>query len=248
MIKAFTLIELVFVIVIIGILSTQISPSFEVNTLTEAANQLVLHIRYTQHLAMSDNKFDAKKPTWFKERWQIQFKQSIYDNQIDKNSIDIWAYTIYSDSFNRDANPNISDTIASEPLNPVVKRVNGSYKQGKYLSGGFKGIINGDHNGRNKKLALQETYGIQTVQFTSSCSYYGSRRIIFDAIGRPYYNYKKDSASMASNPYKNMMLLKSQCTISLCKKLNASMKCDFTDKNSYINIAIEPETGYTHIL
>jgi type II secretory pathway pseudopilin PulG len=248
MTKAFTLLELIFIIVIVGVLSTFITSSFQQNTLQEAANQLLSHIRYTQYLALNDNKFNSRKPTWFKERWQIQFKQAMYDNQIDKNSIDIWAYTIYSDTSNHDANPNISDIIASDPLNPVVKKANGGYKMGTYLSGGFKGIINGNHKGRNKKLALQETYGVQAVKFSSSCSYYGSKRVIFDAVGRPYYNYKKDSASMVSNPFSNMKLIKSRCIISLCLEKDAANKCDFSDKSSFIQLAVEAETGYTHIL
>ena len=56
--KAFSLIELIFVIVIIGILSSVLVPRFDRPTLIEAAHQIISHIRYTQHLAMVDNKFD----------------------------------------------------------------------------------------------------------------------------------------------------------------------------------------------
>ena len=56
--KAFTMLELVFVIVIVGILSYFVSSSFQRNPLREAADQVVSHIRYTQHLAMIDDKFD----------------------------------------------------------------------------------------------------------------------------------------------------------------------------------------------
>ena len=47
---AFTMIELVFVIVIAGILSAMIASSFDGNNLRQAADQIVSHIRYTQHL------------------------------------------------------------------------------------------------------------------------------------------------------------------------------------------------------
>jgi prepilin-type N-terminal cleavage/methylation domain-containing protein len=231
--KAMTLIELVLVIAIVGILSAVIAPSFQRDSLQEAANQVISHIRYTQHLAMIDNKFNPQDSTWFKDRWQIQFVKAV-------DGEDVWAYTIYSDTLNHNKNPNIGDTIASDPLNPVRKSATGSYLSGLFLSGGFNGTIGLTHNGRNKSMALQETFGIQDVVFSNSCSYYNSKRILFDTLGRPYYNYKGDSVSTSANPYKDMRILRAQCTISLC----LNNPCD----SEKIDIAIEPETGYTHIL
>ena len=63
--KAFTMLELVFVIVIIGILAVVAMPSFQRDTLQEAGNQIISHIRYTQHLAMMDDKFNPADATWF---------------------------------------------------------------------------------------------------------------------------------------------------------------------------------------
>ncbi|WP_024955159.1 pilus assembly FimT family protein [Sulfurospirillum arcachonense] len=70
---AFTMLELVFVIVIVGILSVMIAPSFNNNNARKAADQIISHIRYTQHLAMMDNKFDPAVGTWFQQRWYIEF-------------------------------------------------------------------------------------------------------------------------------------------------------------------------------
>lgn len=71
--KAFTMLELVFVIVVIGILAAAIIPSTRTNPVAEAAIKLISNIRYTQHLAMVDDKFDATDDTWVKKRWQIVF-------------------------------------------------------------------------------------------------------------------------------------------------------------------------------
>ena len=71
--KAFTMIELVFVIVVIGILAAIIIPSTRTNPVQEAAIDLVSKIRYTQHLAMVDDKYDRANANWFKENWQIEF-------------------------------------------------------------------------------------------------------------------------------------------------------------------------------
>ena len=59
--KAFTMLELVFVIVVSGILAATFIPRFDRDNLQEAADQVISHIRYTQHLAMVDDKFLADK-------------------------------------------------------------------------------------------------------------------------------------------------------------------------------------------
>ncbi|WP_300367295.1 prepilin-type N-terminal cleavage/methylation domain-containing protein, partial [Hydrogenimonas sp.] len=50
--NAFTMLELIIVIVVVGILSAIMIPRFSDDKLREAADQIMSHIRYTQHLAM----------------------------------------------------------------------------------------------------------------------------------------------------------------------------------------------------
>ena len=69
--KAFTLLELVFVLVVIGILAAFMIPSTRTNPAVDAAIQLESHIRYTQHLAMIDDKFDANNTRWYRNLWKI---------------------------------------------------------------------------------------------------------------------------------------------------------------------------------
>jgi Tfp pilus assembly protein FimT len=84
---AFTMLELVFVIIVIGILAVLAMPSFNSNPLQKAAEQVAGHIRYTQHLAMVDDKFDPNDQLWFRENWQIEFVST---------ASNVW-YKIYSD-------------------------------------------------------------------------------------------------------------------------------------------------------
>lgn len=139
--KAFTLIELVLVIVIVGILSTQISPNFNRDGLQEAANQIVSHIRYTQHLAMMDNKFDPRVQNWFRKRWQLLF---------DNPSGSIWGYSIYSESGNN----------AIMNANEIAKNPLGS---GKMLTA-FSTTV-ADYT---KNLLISDAYDITNVTLTGT--------------------------------------------------------------------------------
>ncbi len=158
--KAFTMIELVFVIVVIGILAAVIIPNTRTNPLYEAATQLVSHIRYTQHLAMVDDKFDSTDSYWYKGRWQIIFTDSKT------------KYSIYSDGSSGasyDGNSNIGE-MAVDPSN-----------KSKVLSPGSNGYTADSR--ANNKLDLKNSYGIDTVTMTGGCS--GDSRISFDHLGRP---------------------------------------------------------------
>lgn len=75
---AFTMLELVFVIIVIGILAVLAMPNFNRHPLQEAAEQLANHIRYTQHLAMVDDKFDPADANWWKRKWQLKITGTSY--------------------------------------------------------------------------------------------------------------------------------------------------------------------------
>ena len=76
--KAFTLIELIMIIVVVGILAVAVIPRVDRDTLVEATNQVASHVRYTQHLAMLDDKYDPKDPNWYRNRWKITFNNNSY--------------------------------------------------------------------------------------------------------------------------------------------------------------------------
>jgi len=84
--KAFTMMELVIVIVIIGILAAFVMPRMSSNKTAEAAVKLLSDIRYTQHLAMVDDKYDAANPTWYENIWQMRFIGNTYSIVSDNNT------------------------------------------------------------------------------------------------------------------------------------------------------------------
>lgn len=189
---AFTMLELVMVIVVVGILAAAIVPRFDRNNLQEAADRVISDIRYTQHLAMIDEKFNANDPEWFKKRWQIQFSNSpASDNQ--------WAYTVFSESHGT------IDGITQ--VNDIAKNTN---DPNRYLTGGVDAIPYDDDNS-TKKLNLGNAYGIKNVIFTNCDN--SVKAIAFDYMGRPM----DGNISNSSRLYQKANLLTSQCQIALCK-------------------------------
>lgn len=100
--RAFTMLELIFVIVVVGILSFMAASSFQRNTVQEATDQLLSHIRYTQHLAMMDDKFNAGIANWYRNQWHLDI---VVDNTL-------WVYSVLS--------ANNPGTYAKDPQNPSV--------------------------------------------------------------------------------------------------------------------------------
>jgi len=202
--KAFTLLELVFVIVVIGILAATVLSRSDNTRVQEAAIQVVSHIRYAQHLAMIDDHFDtvhvnnANNANWFRARWQIFFQ---VDNLGNQNQV----YLIYSDK-DFDGNLAANGEIAIDPLS------------GRQMTG------NTGWNNSISSMNLTRTYGIIARAFTGGCA--NSAKIVFDHLGRPHIN---DNTAYGS-------LMNTQCQMT------------FMGNDGNVTIAIEPETGYVHIL
>ena len=70
---AFTMIELVLVIVVLGILAALAMPRLDRDLQQEAADTILSNIRYTQHLALTDDKHRFNDPTWQRDFWKISF-------------------------------------------------------------------------------------------------------------------------------------------------------------------------------
>ena len=190
--SAFTLLELIFVIVVIGILSAIFIPKFSSNKLSQAANQVISHIRYTQHLAMMDDKFNPVDSTWYKSRWQLLFGQSSAGTL---NTGGYYAYSIFSDAGTKSGNPDPKE-IAKNPLN-----------SSKVLSGGFSNTLDWENTQATEEMNIGYKYGIDNVT-QSGCS---AKRISFDHLGRPLKGNSSSWTSSISG------VLTTKCTITLHK-------------------------------
>lgn len=220
--KAFTMIELIFIIVVVGILAAVAIPQINRNSLVEAADQVVSHIRYTQQLAMNDDKFDPNDPNWFKKLWRIQFS---YSNAA--GAAKGWTYNVYFDK-TASGNPNGSgdftnSDFAEDPQNP-----------NKFLTAGFQNQpINRVKEKLNPKLNLTKTYDIKEVKFTN-CGDGKNRTVVFDSYGRPMGQVAGTAEGSGSTTLYDKMFV-DPCVIRL-----------MNNAGEYADITVQPETGYVN--
>jgi prepilin-type N-terminal cleavage/methylation domain-containing protein len=212
--KAFTMIELVFVVIIIGIMSAVLAPRADNNSLQQATNQIISHIRYTQHLALTDDKFSNTKQFYFRGRWQIIFMRTKSE----------WGYAVFSDKFihgKYNGKPQSKSEVARDPEN-----VN------NYLTSGYGGSTALGRNGNNisKKLNLTKKFGITNVKFTKGCKG-ASKRVSFDNIGRPF---KKNPSSQIS-AYEKERLITNQCQIVLTGNNNNTTTIAIEPETGYVH-------------
>lgn len=178
--KAFTLIELVFVVIVLGILTFALWPKKQPTQALEAARQIVAHIRYTQHLALNDDKFATHTDTdgtkekiakdWYKRMWRITFSNTAAVPGCRNGG---WRYAVYqniSRGLSDRGQPNGANEAASNPA-----------QAGKVLSACYSGLS----TNTSDELNLGQTYKIETIDF-SEFAEGGIQGIIFDELGRAY--------------------------------------------------------------
>ncbi|WP_456451407.1 pilus assembly FimT family protein [Hydrogenimonas sp.] len=166
--KAFTMLELIMVILVVAILSVIMIPRFSDDKLREAADQIISHIRYTQHLAMIDDKFSPTDANWPRSRYQIAF---YHDGSGDGHLV----YTVFSDEdMDSNTNPEVGE-IATDP------------STGNLLIG------DSNYGKHSELLDLTAKFGIDSIQFCGSATALttsntgNSQHIYFDNLARPYY-------------------------------------------------------------
>ena len=223
--RAFTLIELIIIIIIVGIIAVTASNSFKKDTLIPATNQVLDHIRYTQQLALNQDMFipspdfstysDADRKAkdsrlWFKKWWQFQIHEGDDD------------YTIYSDAPTNGGNNEYdmkaddgADRIAIDPMTRELLA-----GQSANVPENFLRIAN-----------LKKEYGVEISM--SGCG--NSKHILFDQLGRPHCSKSKNDGS--NYPYGKIKKSGNPIIITLTLE-------DGSDSST---ICVTPVTGYTYI-
>jgi len=137
--QAFTMLELVIMLVTVGVLTATIMPRLERDPLRETVNQVMRHIQYTQHMAMVDDVYRDGRPLWFKAMWRISFR--------NKN-----CYVV-SSNIDLDMNYDREES-ATDPLTQVLLYSNTKCKQ---------------ESTDNSMMFLAEAYDISRIDFSGSC-------------------------------------------------------------------------------
>jgi prepilin-type N-terminal cleavage/methylation domain-containing protein len=88
--NSFTLIEIILVIAIIAVISSQIDFNYQRHTLKDAADILKLHLNYTRYIAHIDNKEDITDNEWKRKLWTLKFQRC-------SSSVGGLYYVIYTD-------------------------------------------------------------------------------------------------------------------------------------------------------
>ena len=158
------MLELVFAIVVIGILAALAIPRLDRDLRQGAKDNIISAIRHTQGLALVDNKTNPTVSNWQRAFWQIRFSNPTTPNNE-------WVYSVGS---NMDYATSLDkDESAIDPVN------------GKYMYSGDASPADSDES---PAIFLTKKYGINTVTFNDCSGSSGStaRHIAFDNLGRPH--------------------------------------------------------------
>jgi prepilin-type N-terminal cleavage/methylation domain-containing protein len=167
--KAFTMIELVFVVVVLGIIAAVALPRFDSDNTQDAMDQILSDIRYTQHLALVDNVIDPTDPNWQRAFWSIRF--------VGCDAKTNWYYSIGSDT---DHEGNIDTKEAA--VDP---------RTGEPLIGACAATS------KKSKIYITNKFGINNIVFTGGCT--GVEHIGFDSFGRPHTGFTTSATPNYSN-------------------------------------------------
>jgi len=167
---AFTMIEVVFVIVVLGILASLAMGRMDRDLRQEAAETILSHIRLTQQLALRDNKHRSDNDA----RWQRAYWRFEYGKCSGK---DEYYYRVGSDV-------NILGSInkSESAINPM---------DGKYLY--TVNTCNNLQPNESPVILLGKKFGVKDIKKYGGCS--NVQHIAFDYLGRPHHQISSYSSA-----------------------------------------------------
>jgi len=218
--SAFTMIELVFVVVVLGILSALAIPRLDNQHTQDAADSILSHIRYTQHLALTDNKHMFNNKKWQQQFWHIVFSTCTGNDRYFMIGSDTSMDTATNAFFAN--NEAAIDPHSNKPY---------FWSNGSDCSSGGDGTVSPD-------VFISKKFGVQNVISSGSCGDGVSTRghIGFDNIGRPHYGFsnslRPDYAS----------LIKTVCTFTFTMSDNSTFAITVQPETGYAQIVGQPNS------
>jgi prepilin-type N-terminal cleavage/methylation domain-containing protein len=203
---AFTMIELIMVIIVLGILASFAIPRLDRDVSQEAADSILSNIRYTQHLALVDDKHLFNDPTWQRRYWKIMFATC--------QNGDLF-YRIGSDD-NSDGNGMFTQTEAA------IDPINGK----PFFMANNDANCDADTSVSNN-IFLTKRFGVTAID-TTACN--NVAHIGFDHLGRPHQSY---GASAIPN---YASYLNAQCTFTFTLSDGNSFSISIAPETGYAQI------------
>lgn len=187
--NAFTLLELIVAIMLIGIIAVVSSISLKRDSFYEAQRAILSDIRYTQSLALRDSKHSFSDPKWQRRFWRIIFstctggaKYYMIGSDFDKSGAINGYFSKHEAAL---------DTVDGKPM--------WWYNAKECNNGGDKSV--------SSRIFLTHKYDIIDISSHGGCSskYSKMGHLGFDHLGRPHYGF---GVSMQPD---NSSYIKSDC-------------------------------------
>jgi len=162
---AFSMIELVMVIVVISILASVSISNFDKNIRRDAIDSISHDIIYTQQLALLDNKHNINDSRWQMTYWKWRYTLCSKSDKV--------FYSVSSD-MNEKGNVNRVES--------AIDTYNGKYL---YQSNYFCKEGATSNKDDSSRVIISERFGIKSISNGGSCK--GDvQSVAFDSLGRPH--------------------------------------------------------------
>lgn len=181
--KSFLLIELIFVIVLISIISYTLIPKKTDIKLDQITKRLKLYLNQTRYQALIDDKYSLEESLWFKKRWTLKFFRC-------RKSVGGIYYVIYSNN-NMSGHPSREDSLKD----PLTKEY--IYSTNKCEENSLD----------SKYTLLTKEFDIETIEL--SCNNTTSLgQLSFASDGKVYTKLSNNSGEESLYELKNICYLK----------------------------------------
>ncbi len=211
---AFTMLELVFVIIVLGILAALAMPRLDRDLKQEAADHILSNIRYTQHLALTDNKHMFNNAKWQQRFWRIVFSTCTGNDRY---------FMVGTDDNMEDASNAFFDQ-SEAALDPRTGKPL-FWTNGNDCSSGGDGIV-------SEEVFISKKYGITAVVSSGGCGDGTTMgHIGFDNLGRPHYGFSNSTQPNYAS------IITSNCTFTFTMSGGDTFSIDIMPETGYAYIS-----------
>lgn len=154
--KAFSLLEIIFILSILILIGSFSNLKLQNNSLDDLANRIVLYLKQTRYQALIENQEKKDDILWHKKRWTIKFFRC-------RKSVGGLYYVIYSDK-NKKGHPSSKEAM-NDPL--TKKKIYSSNKcelspnNSKYV------LLTKEFNVKDINISCNKTNSIGQISFGS---------------------------------------------------------------------------------